>query len=64
MFNRKKLDDYLKKNEISQLGFAKTLGVSEGAVRHILVGLKQPSLALCTLIAEQMGCTVDDLVIK
>lgn len=64
MFNGKKLGDYLKKNGISQSAFARTLGISEGAVRHIIVGLKQPSLAVLTEIADMMQCTLDDLVIK
>lgn len=63
MFNREKLSEYLKKNKITQLGFAKMLGVTEGAVRHIVVGIKQPSLDMTVRIAQLMGCTVNDLVI-
>ncbi len=62
MFNGEKLKNYLKENGISQLAFAKKLGCSEGAVRHIIVGLKQPSLAMVTDIARVMGCRIDDLV--
>lgn len=62
MFNGKKLGDYLKENGISQLALAKRLGCSEGAVRHIIVGIKQPSLAMLTEIAQMMGCKLDDLV--
>ena len=63
MFNREKLSEYLKKNKITQLGFARMLGVTEGAVRHIVVGIKQPSLDMTVRIAKLMGCTVNDLVI-
>ena len=62
MFNGKKLGEYLKKHGISQNALAKRLGCSEGAVRHIIVGLKQPSLAMLTEIARMMGCKLDDLV--
>lgn len=62
MFNGEKLKNYLKENGISQLAFAKKLGCSEGAVRHIIVGMKQPSLAMVTDIARVMGCKIDDLV--
>ena len=48
MFNGEKLKNYLKEQGISQLAFAKKLGCSEGAVRHIIVGMKQPSLAMVT----------------
>ena len=64
LFNGKKLDTYLKEQGISQNAFAKQLGCSEGAVRHIIVGLKQPSLAMLGDIARQMDCKLDDLVIK
>ena len=63
MFNGKKLKEYLKETGMSQLGLAKRLGCSEGAVRHIIIGLKQPSLAMLTEIARLMGCKLDDLVI-
>ena len=63
MFNRERLSEYLKKNKITQLGFARMLGVTEGAVRHIVVGIKQPSLDMTVRIAQLMGCTVNDLVI-
>ena len=64
MFNGKKVSSYMKENNITNVALAKTLGVSEGAVRHILVGIKQPSLAMACDIADMMGCTVDELVIK
>lgn len=62
MFNGEKLKNYLKEQGISQLAFAKKLGCSEGAVRHIIIGMKQPSLAMVTDIARVMGCKIDDLV--
>lgn len=64
LFNRKKLSEYMKENGISNVAMAKTLGVSEGAVRHLLVGIKQPSLAMTVEFAKMMGCTVDDLVVE
>ena len=64
MFNGKKLEKYLKQNKITNVALAKQLGVSEGAVRHIIIGIKQPSLAMANEIARMMGCTVDDLIIK
>ena len=64
MFNGKKLSEYLKAQGISQSALAKRLGCSEGAVRHIIVGMKQPSLAMLTEIARMMGCKLDELVIQ
>ena len=62
MFNGKKLEGYMKEKGITNVALAKQLGVSEGAVRHILVGIKQPSLAMAAELAEMMGCTVDELL--
>lgn len=62
MFNRKKLADYMKENGITNVALAKRFGVSEGAIRHILVGIKQPSLAMAHEIAQMIGCTVDELL--
>ena len=64
MFNGKKLEKYLKRNGITNVALAKQLGVSEGAVRHILVGIKQPSFAMACELADMMGCTVDELRVK
>lgn len=64
MFDGKKLEKYLKENGITNVALAKTLGVSEGAVRHIIVGIKQPSLAMAQELAQMMGCSVDELIKK
>ena len=64
MFNRKKFQNYLEKNKISYSELARKFGVSEGTIRHIAVGIKQPSLAMTCDIADLMGCNVDDLLEK
>ena len=61
MFARKKLAEYLKKNNITQTSLAKRLGVTEGTVRHIVAGIKQPSFAMVCEIADIMGCSVSEL---
>lgn len=62
MFNGEKLSAFMKREGMTNVALAKKLGVSEGAVRHIIVGIKQPSLYMACEIAQMMGCTVDDLV--
>lgn len=62
MFNGKKLEEFMKENGITNVALAKQLGVSEGAVRHIIVGIKQPSLYMATELAKMMGCSVDELI--
>ena len=64
MFNGKKLSDFMKEKGMTNVALAKQLGVSEGAVRHIIVGIKQPSLAMANELAHMMGCTVDELIVR
>lgn len=64
MFNRKKFQSYLEKNKISYSELARKFGVSEGTIRHIAVGIKQPSLAMACDIARLMGCSMDELVVE
>ena len=64
LFNREKLSKFMKLNGITNSALAKELNVSEGAIRHIVTGIKQPSLAMTCQFAEMMNCTVDELVIK
>lgn len=63
MFNREKLKRFLADQGISQAGLARELLVSESAIRNILTGIKQPSLAMTVEISKKMECTVDDLII-
>ena len=63
MFNGIKLAEFPKANGITNVALAKRLGVSEGAVRHIIVGIKQPSLAMACELSELMGCTLDELIV-
>lgn len=64
MFNREKLRCFLDEQRMTNTALANYLGVTEGMVRHILCGLKQPSLAMTVEIARLIGCTVDELVVK
>lgn len=61
MFNKEKLRAYLEDNVMSQSELARRLGVTEGTVRHILVGIKQPSFYMACALADLMGVTLDSL---
>ena len=62
MFDGEKLKGYMKKHGITNAALARELGVSEGAVRHIIIGIKQPSLYMACVLAKMMNCTVEDLI--
>lgn len=62
MFQREKFKDYMAKNGISYTEMGRRLGVTEAFIRHVVNGVKQPSLAMAADISEMMGCTVDELV--
>ena len=64
LFNRVKLSNFMKQNDITNVALARQLGVSEGVIRHIVIGTKQPSLAMAYQIAKIMTCTIDELIEK
>jgi DNA-binding XRE family transcriptional regulator len=62
MFQRQKFKDYMKDNGISYSEMGRRLGVHESFIRHVVNGVKQPSLAMAGEISDMMGCAIDDLV--
>lgn len=64
LFDKEKLSSYMKQNNITNVALARQLSVSEGAVRHIVTGTKQPSLAMTYQLAKIMNCTIDELIKK
>lgn len=61
MFKKEKLKAYLEENGMSYEKFGELVGVTGVAIMKVVRGFKQPSVALLRRIAEQMGCTMDDL---
>lgn len=61
MFKKEKLKAYLDEKGMSYEKFGELVGVTGVAIMKIVRGFKQPSVALLRRIAEQMGCTMDDL---
>lgn len=64
MFKREKLQKYMKESGKGASALAREFGVTEGAIRHIVSGIKQPSLAMTVQLADMMGCSVDELCVK
>ena len=58
----KTLRQYLKRNGISQVDFAKQVGVSQPTVWAWLHGRKNPSLNHLNKLADLTGLTVDSLL--
>lgn len=63
MFNRMKLSEWMEEQELTNCELAKKLGVSEAAIRHIRLGIKQPSLGMAVELAQLMECKLDDVVV-
>lgn len=63
MFNRMKFSEWMEKQELTNCELAKMLGVSEAAIRHIRLGIKQPSLGMAVELAQLMECKLDDVVV-
>ncbi len=64
MFNRMKLSEWMEEQELTNCELAKKLGVSESAIRHIRLGIKQPSLGMAVEFAQLMECKLDELVVS
>lgn len=64
MFNGKKVLAWLREKDMTKVELAFRLGISEGAVRAVLVGVRQPSLVIATKIARMMGVKLDDLIVE
>lgn len=62
MFKKEKLKKYMEENGLSWVRFGEKIGVSGTAVGNLLKGFKQPSVILIKRIAEEMKCTVDELL--
>lgn len=63
MFNRKKLSEWMEEKKLTNSELARMLGVSEAAIRHIRLGIKQPSLGMAVELAGMMECKLDDVVV-
>jgi DNA-binding XRE family transcriptional regulator len=63
MLNRTEVKKRMEELNMTQQTLADAIGVSQPMVTHILIGRKQPSLALAADIARVLGCTVDDLIV-
>lgn len=64
MFKREKLKSFMAEKGLNNTELARQIGVTEKCIRDILNGIKQPSLARASEIADLMECTIDDLVEK
>ena len=52
---------YREKAGIQQKELAQKAGVSQAMICKVEKGLKMPSIPLGKIIAEELGCTLDDL---
>ena len=64
MFNGAKLLQTIESRSIPRKDLAEEVGVSEMALSYYIRGVKQPSLETAKRIADYLGITVDDLLVK
>ena len=62
MFKKEKFKEFLRDHNISMCECARRMFVTEGTIRHIIMGIKQPSLWITCQIALMMGCGLEELV--
>ena len=59
----KNLETALAARGLSQAEFARQLGVQRATVNHWISGLAFPSLEYIIAVADELGCSIDDLFI-
>lgn len=64
MFNGAKLLRTIEIRSIPRKELAEEVGVSEMALSYYIRGIKQPGLETAKRIADYLGITVDDLLVK
>ena len=64
MFKKEKLQEFMEKEKLSWARLGEQIGTSGTMVGYLLKGYKQPSVVLLRRIADVMGCTMDELVLK
>lgn len=64
MFNRELLQKKMDELGLNQYDLAAKVVTSQPMIAGIILGYKQPSLALASRIAAAVGCKVDDFVKK
>lgn len=64
MFNGAKLLRTIESRNIPRKELAEEVGVSEMALSYYIRGIKQPGLETAKRIADYLGITVDDLLVK
>ncbi len=62
MFKKDRLAQYLQEHRMTQTEFGRRVGTSEAMVNYLVKGYKAPSIGLLRRIANEMGCTMDELV--
>lgn len=62
--NYKKIKELREQTGLTQQQFAARIGLSAQGMSNIERGLKPPASNTFILIADELGCKVDDLVMK
>ncbi|MBR2908061.1 MAG: helix-turn-helix transcriptional regulator [Clostridia bacterium] len=63
MVNGEKIAALMKKKNITCTRMAEIAGVSVAMITFITQGKREPNIKTLALIAKELGCTVDDLLI-
>ncbi|MBR2907000.1 MAG: helix-turn-helix transcriptional regulator [Clostridia bacterium] len=64
MFNGKKYRELMDQHGLSEVDVGEHIGYTSVMVNHIIHGRRRPSLEQAVGMAELVGCTVDELIVK
>lgn len=62
MFNGKKYRELMDQHGLSERDVANHIGYTPPMVHFLIAGTRKPSLEQAVMMAELVGCTVDELV--
>ena len=64
MVNYDKIRQLMIARKIQNQEFADKVGVSASMMSYITRGLREPNVTTLARIAHELGCTVDELLVK
>ena len=64
MLNGEKIRVLMHSKEMTSRQLAMRIGISESMMSYILQGLREPNVRTLVRIASELGCTVDEIVLK
>lgn len=64
MINGELIRVLMRSKGITSRELAGRVGISEAMMSYVLAGLREPNVQVLVRIAREIGCTVDEIILK